>query len=53
MVKQVYIKLRKIKEKQFGIKVPNCLATAFLGDLFLTTERGKNNIYISLIHKLY
>ena len=37
----MYIKLIKIKERQqVGIKGPKFSANAFLGDLFLTTERG-------------
>ena len=37
----IYIKLIKIKEKQqVGIKGPKFSAIAFLGGLFLTTERG-------------
>jgi len=39
--KNIYIKLTKIKEKQqVGIKGPKFSAKAFLGGLFLTTERG-------------
>ena len=37
----IYIKLIKIKEtQQVGLKGPKFLADAFLGGLFLTTERG-------------